>query len=1128
MKVRKSGASDLVTTITLLSDEETCVFHLRRFLINADEGHRLTKFLLDLAEKADSLPSDLTRSDQLWILRGALSLLAAETAQDANARSQKLVSLPSPRFNSGTDSSTCIVPLWGYGKDDEKASNVTAEWAIDWNIDLATLTRCQQDDSLNEKHINWLESDASGGAKIKTSDASKAMRIAKQASLRAGAWIGSSRDCMSQAAEACNPNRLTTLRDAVLFYFTKHPESGSVHVAPATWLRNRATKTLSVIMLYGPTNDEIWWVCDAVLQSLNQGLSVEAAWLEGHRMAKVVREMALEELPARPIIPCGHPKDSNALHVCPGCWFMRVCGDFVDSRHHRDPVCKKCDRKGRSSSLMVPMDVRTLLRFAATNVFEEEKEQGRYPWTADDIKVKTDSLLTNLQPFLVDSTTIRDAYIRRDLRRNVRPVHLSADGKRVDPLAISLDAFCRVFPNADGKTSYHHENNIVPCCLAVNYLMRHHEKTLLTAMSNMVLATQDTPEDRLSYESALMLFRECLKNSYEMGSFSSQRQARRVNQPQPANMPAIMNALRNGAPLLPRATHLSKVYRFRSLDWKIDVPASEHLLKVKWPGLDYIMKNITSAAELHGLNTAEYRQLWLRNDAFCPFALDCVLPDDYGNGIVYEIMFIKFERMRNTCDWREVNNPHREQAEMGELMVAIANLWFRMLRNDLDRGIPLGRCGRDELGLIPHPTIRWLLSSSVGHQHHGLPMTLGISGWDPAGGTLCTFDLAKCNIRWETHACNSMKWDFNEKYYPLMFGLLQNVRRQPIPGAEGFALPQPPDKRLEDELWPTLYPDIRTTRAQRATTTMSEALLDDPENDTTEDSEEEQEYAISDDVEPAFATVDQEEEYAVDRGTLTKHSHLLNDAVAEDIGFVQGFTDIRDYGLDDESMKTILDEAKGTTPPRDLQVEEYRAFTEEAILRIGPGNPGRIGFRSALEVLRLYYDSDGSENYATIANQVLEHLNLHESMDVKISPAEEILGTIESALASVETSGESGGRPLLVTPLLQATVVTEPPSRAPKTDDTRKRIVLKDESYLGSPKTGGRKKPLLGKLDLQPIRTASRQFEEAPFTPLMLSYASGSSGPARGNTGKSSGEADKSGQKGDDKKVKELSDDDVE
>ncbi|KIW57147.1 hypothetical protein PV05_05739 [Exophiala xenobiotica] len=597
----------------------------------------------------------------------------------------------------------------------------------------------------------------------------------------------------------------------------------------------------------------------------------------------------------------------------------------------------------------MPLDLAPFLRFTATNIFFLENKDHQLGWSKIEIKAKVDSLLANLQPFLVDEKTIRDAFIEQELQRDTRPVHLCEDGKRRHPLTPSLDAFTAVFPGADGRTAYHHEDNIVPCCDAVNRIMRHYEKPLLRAMSTMVLATGDDSIDRRLYERALLLWRDCLKNSYEMGTFSEVKHNQRINKPLPANMPAIMEALRSGKPLLPRTTKPSTVFRMTKKGLVENPP-----LNWKFPDHGYIMKNIFSAAGEYGLDNEELRRLWLRNDTFCPFALDSVLPDDYNDGTVWDIFYAKFQLMRNHCDWREKDNPHRESAEIGELMIAVAHLWFQNIRRDLHHGVPIDRCGRDELGLIPHPTIRWLLSCSVGHRHHSAAMTLGISNWDPAGGILCSFDYDKCNICWETCACNYVKFCYNEKYYPVIFGLLQKVRKQSLAGiAPSFHLAELPNRELETEYLPTLE--------------IVELGDEGPE-----------EYVDVIDIEPAFVAVHEDESYQIDSSALDTHSELLIDVNAEDIGFVPGYTDLRDYGLDGSDQQQILDEIADAPAAQGLDVEAFQALTDEATAHIDPEAPGSSGFARVLNILRQYYKTDGSYEYARIANSLLQHLGMHQ------------------------------------------------------------------------------------------------------------------------------------------------------
>ncbi len=166
------------------------------------------------------------------------------------------------------------------------------------------------------------------------------MNLAKQIALIGGAWIGWPAQCLATVSEACTASRLASLRDACLCNFTQLYSRGSLVLGPSAWIRNRAARKLAQITLNGPTGEEVWWVVDAVLQGLNHGLAVEEAWIEGAAMAVTLRDMALEGLAPWPIKSCDHSPHTNALHVCPGCWLIRVCSDFVESRFHAEPICK--------------------------------------------------------------------------------------------------------------------------------------------------------------------------------------------------------------------------------------------------------------------------------------------------------------------------------------------------------------------------------------------------------------------------------------------------------------------------------------------------------------------------------------------------------------------------------------------------------------------------------------------------------------------------------------------------------------------------------------------------------------------------------------------------------------------
>ncbi|KAJ9617085.1 hypothetical protein H2200_000806 [Cladophialophora chaetospira] len=62
-------------------------------------------------------------------------------------------------------------------------------------------------------------------------------------------------------------------------------------------------------------------------------------------------------------------------------------------------------------------------------------------------------------------------------------------------------------------------------------------------------------------------------------------------------------------------------------------------------------------------------------------------------------------------------------------------------------------------------------------------MMTGLLFYDPENNLDCIFFLMPCNILWETQATDIFKWDYNEKYYPLIFEQLRKQPRSvPIPG----------------------------------------------------------------------------------------------------------------------------------------------------------------------------------------------------------------------------------------------------------------------------------------------------------------------------------------------------------
>ena len=133
-------------------------------------------------------------------------------------------------------------------------------------------------------------------------------------------------------------------------------------------------------------------------------------------------------------------------------------------------------------------------------------------------------------------------------------------------------------------------------------------------------------------------------------------------------------------------------------------------------------------------------------------------------------------------------------------MLAVAYLWMAIVSRDLKAGVDLEMCGRDDAGLVPFSTTRWLLTSSIGHRLHGQEMLIGISNYNPDEETDCDFDSDVCNITWETQACNSAKYDYHSDYYPEVFEQLQHLRKVPLPNSPVLFPPVIVESTICDEL----------------------------------------------------------------------------------------------------------------------------------------------------------------------------------------------------------------------------------------------------------------------------------------------------------------------------------------
>lgn len=468
----------------------------------------------------------------------------------------------------------------------------------------------------------------------------------------------------------------------------------------------------------------------------------------------------------------------GGVHVCPDCQRLHACEDFTEDEDKGYNVCVYCfddeggdpdDDDDTMPSTSVDPSLRRLYR-RLRDLLKGESRAANLQYTRRELEQLCQDILLDLQPFVQGSVQIGFQYhdnLVSQLLRFESNILLTWGQTRHHPKTPSIDAFYPVVRGPDGRTRYHWPGNISVVADSANRLFAAEPKYLAHAIRRLVLATTEA-----DYDDGLAVFRDALINKREIGALTRPQSGRRSNQLIPSNMDDIEAALKGGV-LLPRTVSIKKIWNIFS--------GSASVSRTTLPG--YVKQQIENAARKFQLNQGVLRDTWLRDGVFFPFAQASVVTA-WTEEICYKFFAYKLERMRNLCDHLFRDQADRPDCTIGELIITIAYLWMQSIRRDLDLGYPPRLCGRDEAGLVPHPTIGWLLASSIGHKHHGQQMLTGLTGFDPVHGTECQLDFGACNICWETKGCNLIKYWYNEAYYPIIFDQLQNFRvAQPVPGA---------------------------------------------------------------------------------------------------------------------------------------------------------------------------------------------------------------------------------------------------------------------------------------------------------------------------------------------------------
>lgn len=555
-----------------------------------------------------------------------------------------------------------------------------------------------------------------------------------------------------------------------------------------------AGDTLSIALEIGDI-EGVHSVVDVFYTAIFNGYGFGEAWAQLCQAADEEELKAKEGSSHGPIRVC--TGCVHRIHVCPGCWKLRACQSFFIAAEDQFPLCSSCHKvdepkllpdelppknstPGKPPSKKLPGKnpqprgpPKTLMIYLLRNLRRSLRAEAKVAnfCTLNWIQSQEAEIKVELSPYMADDQTALDGLIDQPLPHNIEG-KLTWCGARRHPKRASIDAYLPVVRGPDGKTRYHQVGNIGITSDSINRAMRHHPKFLLRAIRQMSFASTEAER-----RGGLGLFQNHLRNRAEMPALAKDnRLVKRTNRPIPDNFETLLEALTYGT-LLPQTKSNKAIWKF-TFGGRVTYKTIVHL-NTRY---QYFEAQLERTAVLYGLQNEPHRSFWLRDGVFFPFSIDAITPP-WTKEACYIFFCSKMDRLLKYCDRIYEDQGARDRLVVEELMLSIAHLHMSNCRRDLDRGFPLTNCGQDEAGMIPHPTVGWQLSSSVGHQHHGKQMFTGISGWDLSLQTDCEWDRDKCNICWETQFCNELKYDYNEDHYDELFEQLSKVRLTPIPNA---------------------------------------------------------------------------------------------------------------------------------------------------------------------------------------------------------------------------------------------------------------------------------------------------------------------------------------------------------
>lgn len=560
------------------------------------------------------------------------------------------------------------------------------------------------------------------------------------------------------------------------FFDAQETEGLHLTVFPKRILTNNMKGGGHTIIIDSVDTEKIYPVLNAMLEALKAGHDADTVWGVGSLRADLENVTWGQ---SNPIMACNN-EGCQQLHLCPECRELKTHDDLKQVDEFRYyAVCSTCKTNfeyglSDKSSARFKMGA---LGYHIWAHLKNERKHSENNKTDVQLRKEQEEVYQHLLQFQRKVGHWSDVYIVQELDPTRRR-ETSWDGQRLNPLYPSIEAVDPCVQGPDGKTAYHVKDNMVIVSDSINRAKHHWPPIVLHGV--LLFQKARLEYDQILYESAVSLFRIALVNHYEYGDLGAAQQGKRIGQIVPSNMDDIKRSFRE--PLLLTRTQADEtVFRYTATRTAL---TQQRRARYEHIHHDWLMRQLELIAQdVFGTKAQDYEDLYLRPDAagkkvFFPFSQYSIV-EDWTEWDLFELLSERAIRCVTVCQAPHSKENPAPPISPEELFLTVANLWLRMLKKDIDAGVPRYACGSDETHLVPQPNLNSLLRASLGHRYPGQTMHLGLSNFVLGESNKVHFDPNQCHMFWETWFCNSLKFKYAVDSLDIrVFPQLKNIRRK--------------------------------------------------------------------------------------------------------------------------------------------------------------------------------------------------------------------------------------------------------------------------------------------------------------------------------------------------------------